>query len=122
MKKTTSFIDFEDLCTMKLKKLVPILKPVVTPNMMKDKIEKIDAEVLLYIKKNYAASDLALNQKYFGKKLSQRMQDEENAGLKLINFVSQLQLNSINRNHECQNRQNELKKHVWLQQKKFFEC
>ena len=49
MKETVSCIDLKELCTMKPKKLVSTLKPVVTPNMMKDKNEKIDAEVLLYI-------------------------------------------------------------------------
>ena len=80
---------------------MPIRKPAVAPDLVKSKHEKIDEEVLLYIQRNHAASDLTLNQKHFGKRFSLplNLSTEENLACKSLKFVSQSHLSAVNRNH-----------------------
>ena len=101
MKESASWIDFQTLCTMKPKKLVKLRKPVAKPVLIKNNREKLDEEVLKYIQRNHAASDLVLNHKQIEKRLSLSLilSTEENVSVTFTKRVSQQKLNAINPKH-----------------------
>ena len=101
MKESASCIDFETLCTMKPKKFVKLQKPVVKPVLIKNNREKLDEEVLKYIQRNHAASDLVLNHKKIGQSLSLSLtlSTEENVTVTFTKCVSQKEVNVINPKH-----------------------
>ena len=101
MKESASWIDFETLCTMKPKKFVKLRKPVAKPVLIKNNREKLDEEVLKYIQRNHAASDLVLNHKQIKKRLSLSLilSTEENVSVTFTERVSQQKLNAINPKH-----------------------
>ena len=101
MKESASCIDFETLCTMKPKKIVKLRKPKAKPVLIKGKHEKLDEEVIKYIQRNHAVSDLALNQKQTDKRSSLPMiaSAKENATVTYNNLVNQRQINAINPKH-----------------------
>ena len=101
MKESASCIDFETLCTMKLKKFVKLQKPVAKPVLIKNNHEKLDEEVLKYIQRNHAASDLVLNHKKIGQSLSLSLtlSTEENVTVTFTKCVSQKEVNVINPKH-----------------------
>ena len=101
MKESASCIDFETLCTMKPKQFVELQNSVVKPVLIKSNHKKLDREVLKYIQRNHAASDLALNQKQIGRRLSLPMivNTKENITVRFAKFVGQRQINAINSKH-----------------------
>ena len=101
MKESASCIDFETLCTMKPKKIVKLRKPVAKPVLIKYNREKLDEEVLKYIQRNHAASDLVLNHKQIEKRLSVplTLNTEENVAITITERVSQQKINAINPKH-----------------------
>ena len=101
MKESASCIDFETLCTMKPKKYVKLQKPVAKPVLIKNNREKLDEEVLKYIQRNHAASDLVLNHKKIGQSLSLSLtlSTEENVTVTFTKCVSQKEVNVINPKH-----------------------
>ena len=103
MKESASCIDFETLCTMKPKKFVELRKPVAKPVLIKNNHKKLDKEVLKYIQRNHAASDLALNRKQMGRRLSLPMivNTKENATVTFTKFVGRQQINAITSKHDC---------------------
>ena len=101
MKESASCIDFETLCTMKPKKIVKLQKPVAKPVLIKYNREKLDEEVLKYIQRSHAASDLVLNHKQIEKRLSVplTLNTEENVAITITERVSQQKINAINPKH-----------------------
>ena len=101
MKESASCIDFETLCTMKPKKIVKLRKPVAKPVLIKYNREKLDEEVLKYIQRNHAASDLVLNHKQIEKRLSVplTLNTKENVAITITERVSQQKINAINPKH-----------------------
>ena len=95
MKESASCIDFETLCAMKPKKFVKLRKPVAK---RVNNFEKLDEEVLKYIQRNHAASDLVLNHKQIGKRMSLplTLRTEENVTVTFTKGVSQQEVNVIN--------------------------
>ena len=98
MKESASCIDFETLCAMKPKKFVKLRKPVAK---RVNNFEKLDEEVLKYIQRNHAASDLVLNHKQIGKRMSLplTLSTEENVTVTFTKGVSQKEVNVINPKH-----------------------
>ena len=86
---------------MKPKKFVNLRKPVAKSVLIKSDREKLDEEVLKYIETNHAASDLVLNYKKIGKRLSLplTLSTEENVTVTLTKGVSQKEVNVINPKH-----------------------
>ena len=84
---------------MKPKKFVNLRKPVAKAVVIKSNCEKLDKEVLKYMQRNHAASDLALNQKHIGKRpsLPTIVSAEENVTVTFTKLVSQQQINAIKR-------------------------
>ena len=101
MKESASCIDFETLCTMKPKKFVKLQKPVAKPVLIKNNREKLNEEVLKYIQRNHAASDLVLNHKQIENRLSLplTLSTEENVTVTFTKGVSQKEVNVINPKH-----------------------
>ena len=101
MKESASCIDFETLCTMKPKKFAKLQKPVAKPVLIKNNREKLDEEVLKYIQRNHAASDLVLNHKKIWQRLSLSLtlSTEENVTVTFTKGVSQKEVNVINPKH-----------------------
>ena len=101
MKESASWIDFETLCTMKPKKFVKLRKPVAKPALIKNNREKLDEEVLKYIQRNHAASDLVLNHKQIEKRLSLPLilSTEKNVTVTFTKRVSEQKINAINPKH-----------------------
>ena len=101
MKESASCLDFETLCTLKPKKFVKLQKPVAKPVLIKNNREKLDEEVLKYIQRNHAASDLVLNHKKIGQRLSLSLtlSTEENVTVTFTKGVSQKEVNVINPKH-----------------------
>ena len=101
MKESASCIDFETLCTVKPKKFVKLQKPVAKPVLIKNNHEKLDEEVLKYIQRNHAASDLVLNHKQIENRLSLplTLSTEENVTVTFTKGVSQQKVNVINPKH-----------------------
>ena len=101
MKEAASCIDFETLCIMKPKKFVELRKPVAKPVLIKSNHKKLDDEVLKYIQRNHAASDLELNQKQIERRLSLPVivNTKENVIVTFTKFVSQQSKNTINSKH-----------------------
>ena len=99
MKESSSCIDFKALCTLRPKKYVNLRKPVAKAVVIKSNGGKLDKDVLKYMQRNHAASDLALNQKHIGKRLSLPMilSAKENVTVAFTSLVSQQQINAINR-------------------------
>ena len=101
MKESASCINFETLCTVKPKKFVKLRKPVAKPVLIKDNREKLNEEVLKYIQRNHAASDLVLNHKQIENRLSLplTLSTEENVTVTFTKGVSQQKVNVINPKH-----------------------
>ena len=101
MKESASCIDFETLCTMKPNRFVKLRKPVAKPVLIKCNREKLDEEVLKYIQRNHAASDLVLNHKQIGKRLSLPLifSTEKNFTVTFTKRVSQQNVNTISPKH-----------------------
>ena len=101
MKESASCIDFETLCTMTPKKFVKLRKPVAKPVLIKNNREKLDEEVLKYIQRNHAASDLVLNHKQIEKRLSLPLilSTEKNVTVTFTKSVSEQKINAINPKH-----------------------
>ena len=51
--ESASCIDFEALCTIKPKKFIKLHKPVAKPVLKKSNREKLDKEVVNYIKRSF---------------------------------------------------------------------